>query len=69
MKTPTEMDPAPVLGLPLPEPVPPADCGVCAALVRERAEARARDDGSRVSDLNVEIRNHDHQSSHRRKRR
>lgn len=58
MKTPTEMDSPPVLGLPLPDPTPPADCGVCAALVRQRAEARARDDGSRVSDLNVEIRAH-----------
>ena len=52
------MDPPPLLGLPLDEPVPPADCGVCAALVKQRAEARARDDGSRVSDLNVEIRAH-----------
>lgn len=58
MTTQTEMDSAPVLGLPLPDPTPPADCGVCAALVKQRAEARARDDGSRVSDLNVEIRAH-----------
>ena len=54
----TTMEQPPLLALPLDEPVPPSDCGVCAALVRERAEARARDDGSRVSDLNVEIRAH-----------
>lgn len=53
------MDPPPFgLTLPPEEPVPPADCGVCAALVKQRAEARARDDLSRVSDLNVEIRAH-----------
>lgn len=54
----TTMDPPPLLGLPPDEPVPPPDCGVCAALVRQRAEARARGDLSRVSDYNVEIRNH-----------
>ncbi|MEH0428862.1 hypothetical protein QBB34_21505 [Streptomyces stelliscabiei] len=54
----TTMDPPPLLGLPSEEPVPPADCGVCAALVKERSAARARDDLSRVSDLNVEIRAH-----------
>ncbi|UJV43797.1 hypothetical protein [Streptomyces sp. AMCC400023] len=69
MKTPTEMDPAPVLGMPLPDPIPPADCGWCATLVKERAEARARDDGSRVSDLNIEIRHCDHEPPRRRKQR
>jgi hypothetical protein len=51
-------EPPITLGLPLDEPTPPADCGVCAALVKERIEAKGRDDGSRVSDLNIEIRNH-----------
>jgi hypothetical protein len=60
-------EPPITLGLPLEEPVPPADCGVCAALVVQRSEARARDDLSKVSDLNVEIRNH-HQP-HRKGRR
>lgn len=54
----TTMEPPPFFGPPVEEPVPPTDCGVCAALVKQRAEARARDDGSRVSDLNVEIRAH-----------
>lgn len=54
----TTMGPPVTLELPPEEPVPPADCGVCAALVKQRAEARARDDLSRVSDLNVEIRAH-----------
>lgn len=68
MKTPTTMDEPVVLGLPLPDARPPADCGVCAALVKQRSAARARDDLSRVSDLNIEIRNH-HQPPRRRKRR
>ncbi|MDX2946830.1 hypothetical protein PV383_38525 [Streptomyces caniscabiei] len=55
------------LGLPLEDPVPPADCGVCAALVVQRSEARARDDRSRASDLNIEIRNH-HQPRQKRRR-
>ncbi|MDX3068277.1 hypothetical protein AB0G86_34860 [Streptomyces scabiei] len=55
------------LGLPLDEPTPPADCGVCTALVEERAEAKGRGDGSRVSDLNVEIRNH-HPARRKRRR-
>jgi hypothetical protein len=66
----TTMEDAPVgLTLPLEEPKPSAGCGVCAALVRQRSEARARDDLSRVSDINIEIRNHDHQPPRRRKRR
>lgn len=63
------MDPPPLLGLPLDEPVPPADCDVCAALVRQRAEARARGDLSRVSDHNVEIRNHHHRPPRRKRRK
>ncbi|MBE4789944.1 hypothetical protein [Streptomyces caniscabiei] len=54
----TTMDSPVTLGLPPTDPEPPADCGVCAALVVQRSEARARDDLSKVSDLNVEIRNH-----------
>lgn len=55
----TTMDSPPVgLTLPLEEPVPPADCEPCARLVKQRAEARGRGDMSRVSDFNVEIRNH-----------
>lgn len=52
------MDPPVSLGLPREEPEPPADCGVCAALVKQRTEAKGRGDMSRVSDFNVEIRNH-----------
>jgi hypothetical protein len=59
------MDPPLTLGLPRGEPIPPDDCGVCAALAKERAAAKGRGDMSRVSDLNVEIRNH----HPRRKRR
>ncbi|WP_055712631.1 hypothetical protein [Streptomyces torulosus] len=55
------------LGLPLDDPQPPEDCGVCAALVKQRAEARGRGDMSKVSDLNVEIRSH--HASRPRKRR
>ncbi|MDX3583018.1 hypothetical protein [Streptomyces europaeiscabiei] len=54
----TTVDRPITLGLPLDDPTPPADCGVCAALAVQRAEARADGDLSRVSDLNVEIRNH-----------
>ncbi|GHH81070.1 hypothetical protein GCM10017771_01960 [Streptomyces capitiformicae] len=61
------MDPPVSLGLPLDEPTPPDDCGVCTALANERTEARARGDLSRVSDLNVEIRNH-HPARRKRRR-
>ncbi|MDX3068563.1 hypothetical protein PV518_41560 [Streptomyces sp. ND04-05B] len=54
----TTMDPPITLALPLAEPEPPADCGVCAALSVQRTDARGRGDLSKVSDLNVEIRNH-----------
>lgn len=62
----TAPEPPVILGLPPEDPVPPADCGVCAALVKQRSEAKDGGDLSRVSDLNIEIRNH-HQP--RRKRR
>ncbi|MFI1948593.1 hypothetical protein ACH46F_32680 [Streptomyces virginiae] len=41
-----------------PDPVPTPGCGVCEALGRQRAEARAKGDRSKVSDCNVELRNH-----------
>lgn len=69
MKPQTTMEDGPVLSLPLQEPTPPADCGVCAALVQERSAARARDDLSRVSDLNIEIRNHTHEPPRRKRRK
>ncbi|MFD3352601.1 hypothetical protein [Streptomyces fradiae] len=46
------------LGLPLPEPVGAPGCGVCDALVAQRRAARLRGDMSRVTDCNVELRNH-----------
>lgn len=63
----TTMDSPVTLGLPPDDPTPPADCGVCAALAKQRAEARARGDMSRVSDFNVEIRNH-HPARRKRRR-
>lgn len=68
MKNTTMDDPPVGLTLPLEWPTPPAGCGVCAALVEQRSEARARDDLSRVSDFNVEIRAH-HPAPRRQKRR
>ncbi|MFC9911054.1 hypothetical protein [Streptomyces sp. NPDC059862] len=61
------MDEPITLGLPLDAPEPPVGCGVCQALARQRAEAAARGDLSRVSDCNVEIRNH-HEPQRRRSR-
>jgi hypothetical protein len=50
------------LSLP-PEPVRPAKgCDVCAALEKERAEAQAMGNGSKVSDCNVEIQQHPHKA-------
>ncbi|MDJ1133405.1 hypothetical protein [Streptomyces iconiensis] len=43
------------------EPVGHPGCDVCGALVEQRENARGRDDMSRVSDCNVEIRRHPHQ--------
>lgn len=48
------------LSLPLPPPEPAAQCGVCAALVRQQQEARDRGDLSAATDADVEIRNHPH---------
>lgn len=52
------MEDAPAVGMPLERPEPSAGCGVCGALARERSAAEARLDWSRVSDLNIEMRNH-----------
>lgn len=54
----TNMDAPITLGLPLNDPEPPPDCEVCEALARQRVEATRAGDRSRVSDCNVEIRNH-----------
>lgn len=58
MKPANVMSPAPVLGLLPPEPDPVAGCPTCRDLARQREEARAARDGSRVSDCNVLIRAH-----------
>jgi hypothetical protein len=41
-------------------PGPFPECDVCGVLDRERRTARARGDMSKVSDCNVEIRQHPH---------
>ncbi|MCX2967837.1 MULTISPECIES: hypothetical protein [Streptomyces] len=46
------------LALPVEDPQSADGCDVCAALVRQRDDARARGDLSAVTDLNVEIRAH-----------
>ncbi|WP_079056241.1 hypothetical protein [Streptomyces caeruleatus] len=61
--------PGPPVDLPLRldgEPEPDADCDVCQALGEQRSEARTKGDMSRVSDCNVEIRNHPHKGRGRR---
>ncbi|MFF2716079.1 hypothetical protein [Streptomyces sp. NPDC058011] len=57
------LTPAVHLSDPLPalEPVPNFGCKVCAALGRQREEARDRRDMTTVSDCNVEIRRHPHE--------
>jgi hypothetical protein len=54
--------------LPLPprSPTPAPNCLVCTALAKQRAEAAAAGDHSKVSDCNVEIRRH--QDPHPRRR-
>ncbi len=54
------------LSLPLPPPEPAPDCDVCAALVRQRVEARDKKDLSAATDADVEIRNHPHRTRGRR---
>ncbi|XNR95016.1 hypothetical protein NRF20_15765 [Streptomyces sp. R-74717] len=51
-----------------PEPPRAAEgCDVCAALVEQRQEAKARGDYSAETDANVEIRNHPHRRRGRRR--
>ncbi|MCF1510111.1 hypothetical protein LZ604_21315 [Streptomyces glomeratus] len=58
---------APVdLPLPLEWPAPAPHCRVCTALAKQRAEAAEARDYSRVSDCNVEIR--EHKDDHPRRR-
>ncbi|MFF4604637.1 hypothetical protein ACFY12_18150 [Streptomyces sp. NPDC001339] len=45
---------------PAPEPEPVDGCDVCAALVRQRTEARAIGDKTTVVDCNVELSRHPH---------
>ncbi|TLQ48348.1 hypothetical protein FEF34_20200 [Streptomyces marianii] len=54
------MDPPIHLPLPGADPKPAAGCGVCAALERQRSEARRARNYSLATDYNVEIRNHPH---------
>jgi hypothetical protein len=56
--------PGPPVELPLrldTDPPPVVGCDVCDALDKERSEARAVGNGSKVSDCNVEIRSHPHE--------
>ncbi|MET7738897.1 hypothetical protein [Streptomyces sp. NPDC005385] len=46
------------LGMPVPDPEPVDGCDVCQALARERDAARSAGDLSKVSDINIEMRNH-----------
>nr|WP_254878622.1 hypothetical protein [Streptomyces sp. NA04227] len=46
------------LPMPRADPDPVPGCEVCSALVEERAEARSAGNGSKVTDLNIELRNH-----------
>ncbi|ORT54046.1 hypothetical protein BKD26_36475 [Streptomyces sp. CB03238] len=61
---------APVhLTIPPSPPVPAPGCRVCAALDKQRAEARDRGDFSAVTDANVELASHPESGSHSHKRR
>jgi hypothetical protein len=48
------------------DPLPVPGCDVCGALDRERREARGKGDMSKVSDVNVEIRDHPHKAKGQR---
>ncbi|MFE4758464.1 hypothetical protein ACFRIB_51390 [Streptomyces mirabilis] len=61
----TAMDDPVDLPLPPDWPKPAPRCGVCGALARQRAEASAVGDYSKVSDCNVEI--PQHSSPHRQR--
>nr|WP_245685836.1 hypothetical protein [Streptomyces niveus] len=50
------------LALPAEPPRPVAGCDVCAALARQRQEARDRGDYSAATNASVEIRNHPHRT-------
>ncbi|WP_329546784.1 MULTISPECIES: hypothetical protein [unclassified Streptomyces] len=63
----TTMDPPITLELPLRDPDPVPDCGVCQALARQRADAVAAGNASRATDCSVEIRNHPHPGRKRRR--
>ncbi|WTL26763.1 hypothetical protein OG875_20655 [Streptomyces sp. NBC_01498] len=52
------MDPPVHLPLPAKPPAPAPGCGVCAALAKQRAAARASGDFSAASDCNVELAAH-----------
>ncbi|MGY0067735.1 hypothetical protein ACWZEH_13085 [Streptomyces sp. QTS137] len=56
------LEPAPLLGMPLPDPEPAPGCPRCRAWARERTDARGDGDWTRVSDCNVHIRRHPHQT-------
>lgn len=55
------------VALPTAWPAPHPDCAVCRALAAQRDEAHAAADYSKVTDLNVEIR--EHKDDHPRRRR
>lgn len=52
------LNPPVQLGEPWPYPKPSAECDVCQALLHQRQLAAARGDMSKVTDLNIELRNH-----------
>ncbi|MFE3853460.1 hypothetical protein ACFXPN_20270 [Streptomyces griseorubiginosus] len=54
----TTIDPMIKLGFPIEEPEPPKDCKVCGALAVQREAAQERGDLTKVTDCNIEIRNH-----------
>jgi hypothetical protein len=54
----TTIDPLIKLGFPIEDATPPADCKVCRALVAQRKAAAELGDRTKVTDCNVEIRNH-----------
>ncbi|RDG39443.1 hypothetical protein DVH02_03930 [Streptomyces corynorhini] len=58
----TTMDGPPRLMLPPELPRPAKGCDVCAALAKQRQEARDRGDYSAATDANVEISNHPHRT-------
>ncbi|MDG4857745.1 hypothetical protein P8605_06170 [Streptomyces sp. T-3] len=61
--------PSPQAELPLTgelEPVPVDSCDVCAALGKQREEARRAGDMTAVTDCNVELRRHPRQAKQRR---